>query len=154
MAFAFIACGSSSDKTATATAYDDFVTSNITQMQQAVLAIQNIAPDSTEIAEAIKKYQTQIDSINKKIKSKPAYDDNKAYKNAAVNLGNVYKNAVTNYFADIAAIYNKSQDSTAVADIQKIIDTLKQEETKATKSFIKEREAFAEEYELDLMNKQ
>ncbi|OJU24346.1 MAG: hypothetical protein BGN92_06880 [Sphingobacteriales bacterium 41-5] len=148
------ACGSGgqSEKFASATEYDDFITSHITQMQQSLFAVQNAKVDSTEIESTIKKYENQIDSVNKKIKGMPEFDGNKTYRNAASNLGEFYKKSVGTYYADIAKIYSEVKDTTADAKVQEVVTKLQQEEAKADDEFLKEREAFATAHKLDLSN--
>lgn len=156
LAIVLLACGQSeqSDKFANAQQYDDFITARITQMQQSLFAVQNGTFDSTQIDTAIKKYENQIDSVNKTIKDMPGFDDNTTYRNAAANLGEFYKKSVGTYYADIAKIYMEIKDSTADVKVQEVIKKLQTEEAKADDEFIKEREAFAAKHQLNLMNKE
>lgn len=150
------ACGSAdqSKKFATAAEYDDFITSRITQMQQSLFAVQNGNFDSTEIESTIKKYENQIDSVNKSIKDTPEFDGNKTYRNAASNLGEFYKKSVGTYYADIAKIYREVKDTTADTKVQELVTKLQEEEAKADDEFLKERESFATKNKLDLSNKE
>lgn len=154
--FALFSCNTTdqSKKFASAAEYDDFIISRITQMQQSLFAVQNGKSDSAQIDGAIKKYENQIDSINKTIKNLPDYNGNKAYRNAAANLGVFYKKSIGTYFADIAKIYQNVKDTTADTKVQELIARLQDEEAKADDEFIKEREAFAEKNKLNLDNKE
>lgn len=156
LAIVLIACGTgdSTKKFESAAEYDDHITSRITQMQQSLFAVQNGTFDSTQINDAIKKYEGQIDSVNKTIKDMPGFDGNDSYRNAAANLGEFYKKSVGTHYADIAKIYREVKDTTVDAKVQEIITKLQDEETKADDEFVKEREAFAAKHKLDLMNKE
>lgn len=156
LVFTLIACGSGdpSKKFASAAEYDDFITSHITQMQQSLFAVQNGKFDSTQIEPAIKKYEGQIDSVNKIVKNLPEFDGNKEYRNAAANLGEFYKKSVGTYYADIAKLYRDVKDTTADAKVDELISKLQAEEAKADDEFINEREAFAAKHKLNLENKE
>lgn len=151
------ACGGSTEKSkkfSTATEYDDYITSRITQMQQSLFAVQTEKADSTQIEATIKKYENRIDSVNESIKAMPEFDGNKTYRNAAANLGEFYKKAVGSYYADIAKVYRDVKDSTVDVKVQELVTKLQNEETKADDEFIKERESFGAKNKLDLMNKE
>ena len=152
LAFSLIACssGDQSKKFASAAEYDDFITSHISEMQQSLFAVQNGKFDSTEIESTIKRYENQIDSVNKKIKDLPDYDGNKAYRDAAAKLGEFYKKSVGTYYADIAEIYKTVRDTTADAKVQEVLAKISEEEAKADDEFLNERDAFAAKNNLNL----
>lgn len=156
LAIVLIACGSGNrpKEFSTAVAYDNYITSRITQMQQSLFAVQNGKFDSTQIKPAITRYEKQIDSVNKTIKNMPAFDGNKAYRDAAINLGEFYKKSVGTYYADIAEIYRDVKDSTAEPKVTELITKLQNEETKADARFLTEREAFGAKHKLNLLNKE
>lgn len=156
LVFSLIACssGDESKKFASAAEYDDFITSHISQMQQSLFAVQNGQFDSTQIDGVIKKYESQVDSVNKAIKDLPDFDGNKAYRDAAGKLGDFYKKAVGTYYADIARIYKEVKDTTADAKAEEIVAKIGEEEAKMDDEFLKEREAFAQKHNLDLENQE
>ncbi len=127
--------------------YDQKIMSTISQMQQSLFAVQKGVGDTTVGNDLVfTRYESVLDSLAGNIRSMPAFDGDSAYRDAAANLGEFYKNSIGNYYANIAKIYKEVKDTSAETKVNVLLAKLQEEEKVADDSFLKERAAFASKH--------
>lgn len=151
----FVSCGPSKDD---AVKYNDaIVEQEMLIINKEDSLIEAISRNQSDKAERLyKDFVSQINSSTEKINKTDAFDHEKAFREAALELFKSYKSAAENEYADMMKItripdevYTKEDDDKLIDLSKTVFDKLNIELGK----FSKAQKNFADKYKLELTNK-
>ena len=135
--------------------YNDYIANRQTSLVKKVLELTKVMSVNLDSAEVkLKQAVPEAAEMIVEIKGMPPYKGDSALRNAAINSFTFYKNIFENDYLQVINIYKKGEEnltSEDVAEVNRIVNKISQEEAMLDKSFQQAQKNYAEKNKIKLI---